>query len=164
VTAPMAPTRMRDLAGYAAGTTLVVWLALRQWYGDLPRLTWFLPLSLALLALAEAIAANQLRARIRRRPGAPPVQPLVAARSVALAKASSVVGSVMLGVWAGLLFYVLPRLDYLAAATGDSRTAVIGIVAASSLIGAALWLEWCCRTPSAPDQDGKIEPNGSSMY
>jgi hypothetical protein len=160
----MTPTRLRDLAGYAAGATLVVWLALRHWYGELPRLTWFLPLSLGLLALAEAIAGSQLRARIRHRPGARPVQPLVAARSVALAKASATVGSVMLGSWAGLLLYVVPRLDYLAAAAGDARTAGVGIVAASSLVGAALWLEWCCRTPSAPDGDGKVEPNGPSVY
>ena len=122
VTGPLAPTRLRDLAGYAAGVTLLVWLALRQWYGELPQLTWFLPLSLALLALAEVIAAGQLRARIQRRPGAPPVQPLVAARSLALAKASAVVGAVTAGVWAGLLLYVLPRLDFLAAAGADART------------------------------------------
>ena len=67
MTGPLEATRLRDLAGYAAGVALLVWLALRQWYGELPRLSWFLPLSLALLALAEVIAAGQLRARIRRR-------------------------------------------------------------------------------------------------
>jgi hypothetical protein len=161
VTGPLAPTRLRDLAGYAAGAALVVWLVLRQWYGELPRLTWFLPLSLALLALAEVIAAGQLRARIRRRPGAAPVQPLVAARSLALAKASAVVGAVMTGVWAGLLVYVLPRLDFLAAAAGDARTGTVGVAAALSLVGAALWLEYCCRTPTPPDSDRPTSPNGS---
>jgi Protein of unknown function (DUF3180) len=163
VTTPLASTRLRDLAGYAVASALVVWLALRQWYGDLPRLSWFLPLSLGLLAAAEAIAGGQLRARIRRRPGIRPVQPLVAARSLALAKASAVVGAVMLGVWAGLLLYVLPRLDYLAAADGDARTGSIGVVAATSLVAAALWLEWCCRTPSPPDDEGKVGPNGSTV-
>jgi len=161
VTGPLAPTRLRDLAGYAAGVALLVWLALRQWYGELPRLTWFLPLSLALLALAEVIAAGQLRARIRRRPGAAPVQPLVAARSLALAKASAVVGAVMTGVWAGLLVYVLPRLDFLAAAAGDARTGTVGVAAALSLVGAALWLEYCCRTPTPPDSDRPASPDGS---
>ena len=61
-----------------------------------------------LLAIAEVLAANQLRDRIRRRPGALPVQPLVAARMLALAKASAVVGAVMVGIWAGLLVYVVP--------------------------------------------------------
>lgn len=153
-------TRLRDLAGYAAGVTLLVWLALRQWYGELPRLSWFLPLSLALLALAEVIAAGQLRARIRHRPGARPVQPLVAARSLALAKASAVVGAVMTGVWAGLLVYVLPRLDFLAAAGDDARTATVGVAAALSLVAAALWLEYSCRTPTPPDSNDPSRPNG----
>ena len=55
------PTRVRDLIAYAAAVTLITWLALRQWYGDLPRLRWFVPLSLVLLAIAEVLAANQLR-------------------------------------------------------------------------------------------------------
>ena len=69
------------------------------------------------------LAANQLRDRIRRRPGALPVQPLVAARMLALAKASAVVGAVMVGIWAGLLVYAVPRLGLLAAAGGDTATA-----------------------------------------
>ena len=162
----MSATRVRDLAGYAVAAGLAAWFAVRAWYGDLPRLSWFLPLSLALLALAEAIAGAQLRARIRRRPGTRPVHPIVAARSVALAKASSLVGALMLGLWGGLLAYVLPKLDFLAVAGSDARTAGVGIGAAIALVGAALWLEWCCRAPTAPgegDDDSRIGPNGSTM-
>ena len=83
-----------------------------------------------LLAIAEVLAANQLRDRIRRRPGALPVQPLVAARMLALAKASAVVGAVMVGIWAGLLVYVVPRLGQLAAAGNDTAIAAFGVVAA----------------------------------
>lgn len=159
----MTATKVRDLAGYALAAGLIGWVAVRQWYGDLPRLSWFLPLSLALLALAEAIAGSQLRAGIRRRPGARPVRPLVAARSVALAKASSLVGAVMLGLWGGLLAYTLGQLSYLAAAPADARTAGVGMVAALSLVTAALWLEWCCRTPRTPDTEDRIGPNGSTL-
>jgi hypothetical protein len=156
----IAPTRVRDLAGYALGVALVVWLALRQWYGDLPELTWFLPLSLLLLALAELLAANNLRARVRHRPGAPAVQPIVAARSLALAKASALVGAVVLGVWGGLLAYVLPRVDALAAASRDTRTGLVGVLCALALIAAALWLEYCCRAPAPPDGEGRAAPDG----
>ena len=155
------PTRVRDLTAYAAAVTLITWLAVRQWYGDLPRLRWFVPLSLVLLAIAEVLAANQLRDRIRRRPGAPPVQPLVAARMLALAKASAVVGAVMVGIWAGLLVYVVPRLGQLAAAGNDTATAAFGVVAAVALTAAALWLEYSCRTPAPPDGDRKTRPDGS---
>jgi len=161
VSGPLAPTRLRDLVGYALGVALLVWLALRQWYGELPRLGWFVPLSLALLGLAELMAAGQLRARIRQRPGAPPVQPLVAARSLALAKASAVVGAVMTGAWTGLLAYTLPRLRFLAAAGPDARTGAVGVAAAVFLVVAALWLEYCCRTPAPPDSDPSAKPDGS---
>jgi len=164
VTGQLAPTRVRDLAGYAAGVTLVAWLAVRQWYGELPRLTWFVPLSLLLLAIAETMTANNLRARIRRRPGALPVQPLVAARALALAKASAVVGAVMTGVWTGLLLYAVPRLDQLSAAAGDTRTGVIGVVSAIALVAAALWLEYSCRTPTPPDSERGTEPDGSASF
>ena len=155
------PTRIRDLIAYAAAVTLISWLAMRQWYGDLPRLRWFVPLSLALLAIAEVLAANQLRDRIRHRPGALPVQPLVAARMLALAKASAVVGAVMVGIWAGLLVYVAPRLGQLNAAGNDTVVGAIGVVAAVALTAAALWLEYCCRTPAPPDGDRHARPDGS---
>ncbi len=155
------PTRVRDLIAYAAAVTLITWLALRQWYGDLPRLRWFVPLSLVLLAIAEVLAANQLRDRIRRRPGALPVEPLVAARMLALAKASAVVGAVMVGIWAGLLVYAVPRLGQLAAAGNDTATAAFGVVAAVALTAAALWLEYSCRTPAPPDGDRQARPDGS---
>jgi hypothetical protein len=155
------PTRIRDLIAYAAAVTLVTWLAMRQWYGDLPRLRWFVPLSLLLLAIAEVLAANQLRDRIRHRPGALPVQPLVAARMLALAKASAVVGAFVTGIWAGLLVYVVPRLGELAAAPNDTATGVVGVAAAVALTAAALWLEYSCRTPAPPDGDRQSKPDGS---
>ena len=155
------PIRIRDLIAYAAAVTLISWLAMRQWYGDLPRLRWFVPLSLALLAIAEVLAANQLRDRIRHRPGALPVQPLVAARMLALAKASAVVGAVMVGIWAGLLVYVVPRLGQLNAAGNDTVVGAVGVVAAVALTAAALWLEYCCRTPAPPDGDRHARPDGS---
>ena len=156
------PTRIRDLVGYAAAVTLITWLALRQWYGDLPDLNWFVPLSLLLLAVAETLAANQLRDRIRRRPGALPVQPLVAARMFALARASAVVGAFVLGIWAGLLAYTVPRFDQLEAARSDTGTGIVGVVAAVALVAAALWLEYSCRAPAPPDSDRSIGPDGAA--
>ena len=158
------PTRVRDLIGYAIAVATITWIALRRWYGDLPALNWFVPLSLLLLAIAETLAANQLRDRIRRRPGALPVQPLVAARMLALAKASAVVGAFVLGIWAGLLLYTVPRVDQLAAARGDTRTGVVGVVAAAALVAAALWLEYSCRAPTPPDSDRRTRPDGSTGH
>jgi hypothetical protein len=157
---PVTPTRVRDLLAILVIAAGLGWLAVRAWYGDLPRLHWFVPLSLALLAFAEVLTAGQLRARIGRRPGTEPVHPLVAARSLALAKASAIVGAAMTGLWAGLLLFTVPRLDYLAAAGNDTRTGVIGVLAGLALVGAALWLEFCCRTPEPPDERSDRAPNG----
>ncbi|HSV67783.1 MAG TPA: DUF3180 domain-containing protein [Mycobacteriales bacterium] len=154
---PTQPTHPRDLAVIALVAALLSWLVVRQWYGSVPRLQWFVPLSLVVLAVAEAISGFQLRARIRRRPGLEPVDPLVAARQVALAKASALVGAAMVGVWAGLLVYATPRLDRLAAARGDVVTAGVGVVCAGLLVGAALWLEFCCRTPRPPGDSADRE-------
>ena len=156
---PTQPTHPRDVALLAVVAGVVCWLAARQWYGSLPRLHWFVPLSLGVLAVAEAISGFQLRARIRRRPGLEPIDPLVAARQLALAKASAMAGAVMLGAWAGLLAYLVPRRSTVAAAAGDATTAGIGVGCAALLVGAALWLEYCCRTPKPPEDDPDRDPD-----
>lgn len=140
-------TRLRDLAGLALVAGLVSWLVIRQLYGDLPPFPVFVPVSLAVLAAVEAVLGFQLRARIARRPGTTRVHPLVAARAVALAKASSLVGALATGFWAGLVAYTLPERGYLAAAGADSRTGIVGMACGLLLAGAGLWLEHCCRTP-----------------
>jgi hypothetical protein len=155
---PIGATRLRDLALIAVVIGVVVWLAVRQWYGDIPTLRWFVPLSLAVLATAEALAAFQLRARIRGGPGTRPVQPLAAARSLALAKASAQVGAAMVGAWAGLLLYTMPRLSDLAAAADDTRVGVVGVVVSALLVAAALWLEDSCRTPKPPNDVDQRPP------
>jgi hypothetical protein len=154
---PTQPTHPRDLAVVAAVVGLLTWLVVHRWYGSLPSLRWYVPLSLAILAVAELISGFQTRARIRRRPGLEPIDPLVAARQLALAKASALVGAAMLGAWAGLLLYLLPRLDTLAAAGGDTVTGTLGVASAALLVGAALWLEFCCRTPKPPDSADRDE-------
>lgn len=149
----MRATRIRDLILYALGAGVVVWLLVRRNYGSFPDLEWFVPLSLPVLAVFEALTGGQLRARIHRKPGTNPVEPLTAARAVALAKASAIVGAVMAGAWAGLLVYVIPERDTLAAAGHDTTVGAVGAVGAVVLVAAALWLEFCCRTPKPPDQE-----------
>jgi len=151
-------TRVRDLAGLALVATLVSWLVIRQVYGDLPPFPAYVPLSLVVLAVTEIVLGWQLRSRIRRRPGTVPVQPLLAARAVALAKATSLVGAAAAGFWAGLLLYAVPNTAVLTAAGSDSRTAVVGVVCALAVAGAGLWLEDCCRTPNLPDEDQQVRP------
>jgi Protein of unknown function (DUF3180) len=145
------PTRPRDLVLPALGTAVVMHLLVRIGYGALPAFPLTAGVPLAVLGLAEAVAGSVLRARIQHRPGTRPVQPLVAARAVLVARASALGGAIMVGAWAGLLGYVAPRSADIAAASGDTAAAVIGVISALALVAGALWLQHCCRTPDQPD-------------
>ncbi|MGW6936622.1 DUF3180 domain-containing protein [Lentzea sp. NPDC054927] len=141
-------TRPRDLAAVAIVGGLLAHLLLRLSYDTLPPLPLLAGSTLLVIAVVEVVLAFSLRARIQRRPGARPVQPLTAARAVALAKASSVLGALMFGAWAGLLIFTIPVRDSFPAASNDLVAAVIGMISAVVLTAAALWLEHCCKTPT----------------
>jgi hypothetical protein len=149
----VSPTRIRDLFAVALVVTLLANLVIRIGYGSLPGFPMLAGATLAVLGLAEALAGNALRARIHRRPGARPVQPLVAARAVLVAKASALSGAIMAGVWAGLLAHVLPRSGEVIAAADDAVAGGIGLLSALVLVAGALWLERCCRTPDDDPRD-----------
>ncbi len=170
----MRPVPRRDLAVLAGGLAVAAWLLVRATYGDLPRLQWWLPAPLALLAVAEAGGARAVSARLgalrRARAigrhglpeGAPPpqdvrpVEPMLVARLAVLAQASAYVGAVFVGAWLGVLAYVGPATGRLQAAGADTLTAVLGVVCSAGLVAAALWLESVCRVP--PDDEGEGGP------
>ncbi|MFI6102532.1 DUF3180 domain-containing protein [Lentzea sp. NPDC051213] len=147
-------TRPRDLVAIAAIAGLLAHLLLRLAYDSLPPLPQLAGSTLFVIAVVEVVLAFSMRARVQRRPGARAVQPLTAARTVALAKASSVLGALMFGAWTGLLIFILPVRDSFPAASNDLVAGVIGTISALALTGAALWLEHCCKTPTdAPGTD-----------
>jgi len=146
-------TRARDLVVTGLLATGIGYLLFSTFYADLPRIPRYAGGTLLVLAIVESVLGASLRSRIRDHDPSRPVQPLTAARAVALAKASSLLGAIMLGVWLGLLGYVLPRRLDLVAAAADTPGAVIGMGCSALLIGAALYLEWCCRTPD--DQENQ---------
>jgi hypothetical protein len=160
----MTPVRRRDLLVLAVGLAVASWLMVRAWYGDLPALDWWLPTPLAVLAVAEALGARTLRARLsalrearagrgptgREAAALRPVEPMLVARLAVLAQASAYVGAVVGGIWAGVLLHVAPAVGRLQAAAGDTVTGVIGVLSAAALVAAALRLENACRVP--PDE------------
>jgi hypothetical protein len=149
-------TRFRDLVAVALVAGLLTAIVLRFAYADLPALPRLAGVTFAVLAVVEALLAWQLRNRITGKPGARPVQPLTAARAVALAKASSLVGALMFGVWVGVLLTVLPLAALSPAAADDRTTGLVGLVGSAALVAAALWLEQCCKTPDPPQQDDNV--------
>lgn len=146
------PTSISVLVVAALSAAAVGWLVLSFTYSRLPALPWSPVLVLAVLAVAEGLLAQNTSARIQRKPGAPPVQPLAVARYVALAKASSLVGALFAGFSAGLLGWLL--LEPTRAAREDVPATIGALVAGLTLVGAALWLERSCRVPEQPDREG----------
>lgn len=158
----MGPTRLRDLAVIAAVTTVIAWILVRYNYGDLPALPTLAGVVLYILALLEVVIAFVVRARVASRDvgrARGQLHPLTAARVLALAKASAILGALAIGVWAGVLIYLTSNSD-LFAARADRPAAIVGIVGGVLLVAAALWLEYCCRTPDDPTDEVDGKPIG----
>lgn len=153
---PTSPATL-TVAGLAAAA--LAWLLVSGFYGDFPALS-FLPAAiLAALAVLEGFLAYNTKARIERRPGHGPVDPLAVARYVVLAKASSLAGSIFAGFYAGVLVWLLAersRSEATAAISHDIPRAIAGLVTSLALVAAALWLERSCRVPKRPED----QPDG----
>jgi hypothetical protein len=161
----MTPVRRRELVALAGAVAFASWLVVRSAYDSLPAFHWWLPVPLGVLAVAEALGARTLRTRLsaeregRRSPGrspataARPVEPMLVARLAVLAQASAWVGAVFAGLWAGVLLHTGPALGRLGAASGDTVSAVLGVLVATALAVAALWLEAVCKVPPGEDDD-----------
>ncbi|MFC3522652.1 DUF3180 domain-containing protein [Streptomonospora nanhaiensis] len=134
-------------------SALAGYLLVDRFYGDIPLLPWTAIPTLGLLAVGEGITAVHTRRRIRRVPGTEPMEPLSAARLVALAKASAVFASVVIGAFGGMLVVLADRLTA-ADVRADAFTAAGTLASGVLLLAAALFLEHACRVP------GEGQPGG----
>jgi hypothetical protein len=149
------PTNPATLLVVGLAAVALSWLVVSHYYGDIPNVPWLPAFTVFAIAIAEAVLARTTKARIDRRPGTAPVQPLAVARYVVLAKASSMAGSIFAGFYVGLLIWLLAQRGRLTAAGADIAPTVAGVVAALALIAAALLLERACRVPKRPEEDEK---------
>ncbi|KOX16439.1 DUF3180 domain-containing protein [Nocardiopsis sp. NRRL B-16309] len=125
----------------------------------LPVLPWSGIPTLLLLALAEGFTAGRTRRRIQRVPGTEPMEPLSAARLLALAKASALFASLTAGFFLGMAFAVSDTLE-LPSPREVFFTALGTGVASAALLASALYLEYACRVPE--DEDDPDDPRGSA--
>ncbi|WP_372444371.1 DUF3180 domain-containing protein [Micromonospora qiuiae] len=148
----MGPTRISTLVVTALAAAAAAWLLISSfYYNQLPPLPWLPVVTLAGLAVLEAYAAINTRGRIERRPGRDPVNPLMVARFVVLAKASALVGAIFAGFYAGLTGWLFVQTTR--AAGEDRPAALAGVLASVALVAAALWLERSCRVPERPEDE-----------
>jgi hypothetical protein len=108
--------------------------------------------------VVEAIAARTTRARVEQRPRAGRLNPLLVARFVVLAKASSLAGAIFAGAYGGVAVWALSERDRLTAAAQNLPPAVAGVVGALALVAAALLLERACRVPPPPEDEDQGGP------
>ncbi len=153
----MRPTRIATLAVTAVVLAAASWLALRVAYRLLPPLPWNGVPTLVVVALVEGYTGMLLRARIHRRPGTKPVEALAVARIAVLAKASAYTAAVFGGIAAGFFIHVAGSLDK-TVPRHDALTSVATFAAAAVMMAGALYLEYCCRVPKQPGDEGDRRP------
>jgi hypothetical protein len=145
----MTPTRGRLLLAVALVAAAVGWAVARlvdAYAGRSLPVPWTAPVALLLLAVAVAVWARGTRDRLARKPGTKPMDPLVAARSAALAMATSRTGAVVGGFYAGVAIELLPMWD-IAYVRERILVSVAAVGASVLVVLAAMWLERVCRLP-----------------
>jgi len=151
----MSPTRIRLLLALAAVAAAVGWGLARlvdAYAGRSLPVPWTAPVAMAVLAVTVALWARGTRDRLARKPGTKPLEPLVAARSAALAMAASRTGALVAGFYAGVAAELVPAWDvpYVRERILVSLLTVLGGVLVAA---AALWLERVCRLPPDTSDD-----------
>jgi hypothetical protein len=145
------PTSWRTLLPLILLAALAAWLLADQAYGSLVALPGYAPATAVLIALFELGLAKTISDQLHRRSRGRGLHPLQVARAAALAKASSVAGGLLLGLYAGFFAWTFPRRDRLAAASHDALISGVSAGAALLLLIAALLLERACRAPEPAD-------------
>lgn len=148
----MKPTRLPVLALTVLLVGVGGYLLAQLAYFDLPPLPAFAPVSLLLLTVLEAGMSRVVRDKVRGRSHGRPMHPFQVARAAVLAKASSLGGAMLLGLYGGLFVWTFLRKDTYATAGDDARVAGLSALTALLLVGAALLLERACRTPEPPEE------------
>lgn len=157
----MTPTRVRTLAIIAATTFAGGWLLVvivDKLVQRLVPVPWTAAAALALLALALLIWGLLAKPKLQRKPGRPPMDPITATRTAALALAASRTGAGVLGFYAGVALGLRPAWDT-PAGRDYALASMAAAVASLGLVVVALWLESICRLRDGGDDD---EAGGSS--
>ena len=150
------PTKPATLVVAALAAGAIGWLIIANDYGSFPTVTWLPGLILAGLGVLQIFAAINTKARVDRKPGAPPVEPLTVVRYVVLAKSSSIVGALFGGFFLAVAVWLFGQPHGAQSAPGhDLPPSLASFGGAIVLLVGALLLEHACRVPPPPDDEEK---------
>lgn len=111
---------------------------------------WLAGATMWLLAIALLFWTLLARPRLQRKPGVKPMDPLVAARTAALAMAASRTGAIIAGVYLGVMIGTFDHRD-VPAGQSTLWAALATASGAVAVTGVAMWLERICRIKSDDD-------------
>ena len=154
----MTPTSLRLLLILGFAGTMLGWivsLGVESVDSRSVPVPWMAAATLAILAIALWLWTSGVRSRLARAPGTKPLPPLVAARSAALALATSRVGAVVSGFYVGLLLVLVNRLD-VPAIRVSALWSALSALCAVALTAIAWWLERILRLPDEPPGAAKL--------
>jgi hypothetical protein len=147
---------LAGLAATAGWGLAQVWDSVTGTYLPVP---WTAAIGLGALAVALLVWTVLARPRLARKPDTRPLDPIVAARTAALAMAASRTGAVVGGLYLGIAAAFAPILGQ---EPGRARVLSAGaaVLAAVAVVVVALWLERCCRLPDPPGGTVADEDDG----
>lgn len=150
----MRPTRTWPLLVVALVVAVVGGVGLRAWSAgghELPALPWTAPGVMALMAIAVLVAGLPVR-RWTRGARTRPLDPLMAARTVVLAKAAQYAGALLAGWYAAQALALVSTLD-VASRRAMALRALVALLASAAVWVAGALVERFCRVDRTSDDD-----------
>ena len=152
----MKPTRSWPLLATSLAIAILSGVALRAWSArghELPALPWTAPGVMTLMTIAVLMAGIPVR-RWTRGMRTMPLDPLIAARTVVLAKAAQYAGSLLSGWYAGQALALISTMDV------QSRRSMLLRAVVSTLTAVAVWVAgWLVERFCRVDRRGEQKPS-----
>lgn len=156
------PTRISNLFLWFLGAGVLGWILAQLTESFASRylpVPWLAALAVWLLAISLLMWTVLVRPRLQRKPDTEPLEPQVAARTAALAMASSRTGAAVAGFYLGIAAMLSSDLA-IPAAQENAIVAVLTALGGFVIVAVALWLEHICRIDEDDDDDST--PQGYS--
>jgi hypothetical protein len=160
----LTPTKITYLIYLALITTGIGFIVASIWppiFGQAFATPWLTAITMWLIAVALFVWTLLARKKIKPEKGKPRLDPILAARSAALAMSASRVGALALGFYLGVF---IDNFFFSDSTASNERSVICAVTVVASLatVIVGLWLEHICRIPQPPTEaDSNTVPSAS---